>query len=109
METTQILNEIEQDAVIAFASNTTMFNAVKKYLLAYAYKHGVIHPGEPAQGNINWALQLAWDRNNKISDAELGADLRAVTRGIQVVESGFAELLQVKKPEVVKEEEPQHI
>lgn len=109
METTEILDSIERDAIEAFASNKIQFEAVKKYLLAYVYVQGVNRPGLPSQGNVNWALQLAWNRDPKVTDADLGADLRAVARGIQVVESGFAELLQIKKPEVVKEEEPQHI
>lgn len=99
MDTTEIMNELEQDKIIAFCQDKVMFESVKKYLLVYLYQHGTSAPGVQIKGNINWALQLAWDRNGaQRSDEELGADLRAVTRGISIVESGFKELTEVSKP-----------
>lgn len=105
METTEILNEIEMENVMKFAENKVMFESVKKYILAYLYQHGVTRPGEKVQGNVNWALQLAWGRDASVTDEVLGADLRAIARGIQVIESGFKELSEIKQPEVVKDEE----
>lgn len=99
MDTTEILNQIETEKLIAFKEDKIMFEAVKKYLLAYLYDQGVIRPDKSPKSNINWALQLAWDRNGvPRSDQELGQDLRAVTRGIQIIESGFIEMEQISKP-----------
>jgi hypothetical protein len=92
----EIYNEIEQDKIIAFTEDKVMFEAVKKYLLVYLTQ-GIGEAGKPFLGNRNFALQLAWDRNYPRSNEELGADLRAVTRGIQVIESGFKELAEIKR------------
>ena len=96
-----------------------MSQAVKKYLLAHLYQNGVIVPGKPHNPMINWACNAAFgaisppgDGYGRINtnyapktDAELGADLRATAKGIQIIESGFKELSEIKKPEVLKEEE----
>lgn len=118
--TEQIMNDIEKDKLIAFNEDRIMFEAVKKYLLVYLAQ-GVATPGKPLVGNVNYALQLAWDRQGGVmsdagkvvaftprTDAELGADLRALARGVNIIESGFRELADMKRPEVVdvKNENP---
>lgn len=104
----EILNDIEKTKISAFCEDTVLFNAVKKYVLAVAYKHGVVSPGVEHKGNINFALRLAWgatDGNGvPRSDEELGQSLRALTSAVQLVESGFAELSEFKKVESVQEE-----
>jgi hypothetical protein len=41
---------------------------------------------------------LAWNRKSlPRSDAELGADLRAIVRGTEAVDSGFTELKSIKQ------------
>ena len=103
----QILNDIETDKVIALAQDQVAFNAVKKYILAVAYKHGVTEAGQEYRGTLNFALNLAWPATqpNGIprSDEELGQNLRALTYAVQLVESGFREISELRKPEVVKE------
>lgn len=99
----QILTEIEREKVIAFAADPIAFNAVKKYVLAVAYKQGVIEKGVDYIGNINYALNLAWkasDGKAIISDEELGQSLRALTAATSLVESGFKELSELRKEEV---------
>ncbi len=92
----EILNDIEADKIIGFCQDRILFEAVKKYVLFYLYQH-IAKPGEKFKGNSNYALQLAWDRTFPRTNEELGADLRALARGIQAVESGFIELESIKK------------
>lgn len=108
MDSTDILNEIEKDKIIAFTEDKIMFEAVRKHLLSGLYNTGVIQPGKPADARTNWAFQLVWDRSPQSmprSNEELGADLRAMTRGIQLVEGAWEELTKFKKDELPQEEE----
>lgn len=104
----EILNDIEKDKVSAFAEDPILFQAVKKYVLAVAYKHGIVDKGVEHKGGLNFALNLAWGatQQNGIprSDEELGQNLRALTYAVQLVESGFKELGEFKKVEELKEE-----
>lgn len=104
----EILSEIEKDRIIAFAQDPIAFNAVKKYVLAVAYKQGVVEKGGEHRATINFALNLAWPATNPQgmprTDEELGQNLRALTYAVQLVESGFKELSEMQKPEVVEAE-----
>jgi hypothetical protein len=104
----EILSEIERDKVIAFAQDKVLFQAVKKYVLAVAYKQGVIEKGGEHRGTVNFALNLAWPATQPNgmprTDEELGQNLRAMTYAIQLVESGFRELAEMQKPSELKEE-----
>jgi len=103
----QILTEIEKEKIIAFCSDQVLFNAVKKYVLAVAYEHGVPTKGKEHKGNLNFALRLAWmatDGRAVINDQDLGQNLRALTSAVQLVESGFEELSQLTKQEPIKSE-----
>ena len=104
----EILSEIEKDRIIAFAQDPIAFNAVKKYVLAVAYKQGVVEKGGEHRATINFALNLAWPATNPQgmprTDEELGQNLRAMTYAVQLIESGFKELSEMQKPEVVEAE-----
>ena len=104
----EILTEIERDKVIALAQDTIAFNAVKKYILAVVYEHGVVKKGVEHRGTINFALNLAWGATNPQgmprTDEELGQNLRAMTYAVQLLESGFKEMGEMRKPEVVEAE-----
>jgi hypothetical protein len=104
----EILSEIERDKVINFAQDKMLFQAVKKYVLAVAYKQGVIEKGGEHRGTVNFALNLAWPATQPNgmprTDEELGQNLRAMTYAIQLVESGFKELAEMQKPSELKEE-----
>ena len=104
----QILNDIETDKVMKIAEDKVAFNAMKKYLLAVVYKHGVAQKGEDFNGRINFALNLAWGATQNggmpRTDEELGQNLRALTYATQLIESGFREISELKKPEVVEPE-----
>lgn len=104
----QILTDIEKDKIIAFMEDDITFNAVKKYLLAVAYKQGVVEKGREHRATVNFALNLAGGaihtQGVPRSDEELGQNLRALAYAVQLVESGFKELSEFKKPEKVEEE-----
>lgn len=99
----EILTEIEKDKVVAFAQDPLAFEAVKKYILAVAYKQGVVKSGEEHKGTVNFALNLAWGATQQSgmprTDEELGQNLRALTYAVQLVESGFKELSEMRSPE----------
>lgn len=104
----EILSDIEQDRIIAFCTDPVLFHAVKKYVLAVAYKQGVIEKGAEHKGTVNFALNLAWGatQSNGLprSDEELGQNLRALTYAVQLIESGFRELSEIRRVEIIKEE-----
>ena len=104
----EILSEIERDKIIALAQDAIAFNAVKKYILAVMYKQGVVEKGQPHNARINFALNLAWPATTPNgmprSDEELGQNLRAMTYAVQLIESGFREMEEMRKPVPLEEE-----
>lgn len=104
----EILNDIERDKIITLCQDPIAFNAVKKYVLAVAYQHGVVQSGVEHIGTINFALNLAWPATNPNgmprTDEELGQNLRALTYAVQLVESGFKELSEMRKEVPLQEE-----
>ncbi len=104
----EILSEIERDKVIAFSQDALAFNAVRKYVLAVMYKQGVVEKGQPHNARVNFALNLAWPATTPNgmprTDEELGQNLRAMTYAVQLIESGFKEMEEMRKPEVVEAE-----
>ena len=103
----QILSETELEKVLQFKTDLLLFNAVKKYVLAVAYKHGVVKAGEEHIGNINYALNLVGSAIHPNgagrSDEELGQNLRALAYAVQLVESGFKEMAEMEKPVIEKD------
>lgn len=99
----EILNEIETDKVINLVKDPILFNALKKYILAVCYKQGVTEGGVEHKATVNFALNLAWGATTPggmpRTDEELGQNLRALTYAVQLVESGFKELSELRKPE----------
>jgi len=99
----EILNEIETDKIINLVKDPILFNAVRKYVLAVCYKQGVVEKGAEHKATVNFALNLAWGATTPNgmprTDEELGQNLRALTYAIQLVESGFKELSELRKPE----------
>jgi hypothetical protein len=104
----EILTTLETDKLIALNQDPVAFGAIKKYILAVCYKHGVIEKGVEHKGNVNWALRMAWGAINEggvpRSDEELGQNLRAMACAVQIVESGFKELSELKLPEKLEDE-----
>lgn len=105
----EILTDIEKEKVASFVEDKLLFEAVKKYVLAVVYKQGVIEKGVEHNPNINYALSLAWGATSSNgmprTDEELGQNLRALTTAVQLVGSGFSELLVFKKVETLEDKE----
>lgn len=96
-----MLNDLEKVKIEAFCKDTEMFEAVKKVLLASLYSHGVPN-GEP-NPLINGAFQLAsLALENPIPDEQIGAHVRAMFSGINVLENGYNKLKTIKSGEVVE-------
>ena|SRR3990167_7233376 len=104
----EILSEIERDKIVQFCADPVLSGAVKKYILAVLYKQGVVQKGQAHNARINFALNLAWPATTPNgmprTDEELGQNLRALTYGVQLIESGFREMEEMRKPEVGVEE-----
>lgn len=105
----EVLTDIEREKVAVFAEDKFLFEAVKKYVLAVAYKQGVVEAGGAHNARVNFALNLAWGATTPNgmprSDEELGQNLRALTYAVQLLESGFKELAEMRKPEVASEDD----
>jgi hypothetical protein len=103
LETTEILDEIERDKVIAFYQDTTMREAVRKILLWGIYNSGTLVPGQGANPKQNFLLSIA--ENTTLDDAKMGQELRAAWWGIAQIENSFGKMAEIKRPEEVKAEE----
>lgn len=93
----EYLNELEQQAIVRFNSDTIMSNAVKKVLLDVIYNQGILSKGEKPNVLKNFALMKVSQR--EVNNEELGADLRAIWEGCNLLENGFNQLAQIKMPE----------
>lgn len=96
----EILSELEKEKIIAFCEDKLMFEAVKKQVLAVAIQ-GTFEKNIPFVSNRNYALNLAWGACDGTgmprTDEELGQDLRALTKAVQLVGSGFKGLTDMKE------------
>lgn len=106
---TEIMTDIERSKLEVLAKDKVMLEAAKKFILAVAYKHGVIERGSEHVPTRNWAMNLAWGATNQNgmprTDEELGQNLRAMTYAVQLVGSGFQEIAELDVPEVEKSED----
>jgi len=80
------LNEIEKAEVQKFIDNPTLYQAVKKVLLAEVYYNGTLHPGEVPVTTKNFALGKAFD--SKANNEEIGQHFRGVVDAISLLENG---------------------
>lgn len=91
--TETFLNSIEQAELNKFADNKTMFEAVKKVLLAGVYFNGTLRPGEDANPQFNFAVNLGDEQR---TNEQIGAENRAQAQGIRTVITGFKEIESYK-------------
>jgi hypothetical protein len=100
----KVLSEAERTKLERLSEDTTTLSAIKKVLLFGIYYNGTLIKGEEPDATINFALGLSF--NKTATNEQIGADLRACTEGIRLVESGFKQLESFKKiiePETSKE------
>lgn len=104
---TEFLTDQEKVKVLQFNEDEVMKEAVRKVMLKAAYTQGTLRKEMDSDPLNNAALNLAFAalRGNDISDAALGADLRGLASGINLLESGFAELDKVERPDATPQPE----
>lgn len=90
----EYLNEQEKEKIARFMEDTVLVNALKKVLLEPIYRQGTIQPGEDPEPLKNGALALAFDR--KVTNEELGADVKSFAQGVHHLETAFDKLATVK-------------
>lgn len=89
------LSDIERQKIQSFINDETMFEAVRKVLLAGIYFNGTLMKDEVANPANNFALQMPFQADVQgiiLSDEQIGADVRAQVKGIRLLEGGFLEL-----------------
>lgn len=94
----EYLTELEIAKVEAFVADKVMYDAVYKVLLQSLYTHGVIVKGEKVSNpQHNFALSIAsLAMQNPIPDAEIGAQVRAVFAGVNVLKNALDDLKKIK-------------
>jgi len=102
----EFLNDLEIAKIETFCKDKDMFDAVKKVLFAVIYEDGVVKKGKKLNQR-NGAFSLianAYSEGNNISDAELGAQLRAKFEGVHCVLDGFDKLKNIKSTQTTVDE-----
>ena len=97
----EYLTDIEIAKVEQFCADEVMFEAVRKVMLAVVYYSGALKKGEKLEPR-NQAFDLlsnAYQRGVEVSNEELGAELRGLFSGVDVVEQGFGQLKTIKTEE----------
>ena len=89
------LSDVEKSALQAVADNALVVNALKKVILADVYFKGTLRAGIAPDATRNSAFALAFAKPDA-SNESLGADVRAQSEGVRLVESGFSRLDKFK-------------
>ena len=98
-----VLTDSEQLLVEQFYNNETMRETIKKILLFVLYNNGTVQKGKESDSLRNAAFGLiANDMDGKLTNEQIGADLRALWEGIKLVENAF-NAMSVYKIEEQKE------
>lgn len=94
----EFLTDKERDKIIKFNQDTELVEAVKKVMLKALYTQGTLRQGVTPNPLNNAALATAFADINgsRISNEQLGADLRGFAHGLNLLESGFQELAKVE-------------
>lgn len=91
------LNDLEIVKIETFCADKEMFEAVKKVLLQHIYSQGVMKPGEAHNPLKNRAFALAQHAtDNPMTDEIMGQHIRGLWEGVNALESGYAELTNIK-------------
>lgn len=103
----EFLSDQEKVKIVQFNEDEVMKEAVRKVMLKVMYSQGTLRKDVPADPLNNGALGLAFQsiRGSALSDEQLGADIRGLSHGINLLEAGFQELDKVERPETDPEPE----
>ena len=97
-----VLSPVEISKIELLAQDEVMLQALKKVLLFGVYYNGTMKKGEAPNSLMNFALRI--DEHNILTDAQVGAILRAKTEGVATVEGGF-NVIESFKPFVIPKKE----
>lgn len=98
------LTDLQKSKVEAFVADKEMYSAVRQVLLANLYAHGVVE-GKDHDPLINGAYNLvALAMENPIPDEQLGAHIRGMWAGVNILKNGFDTLstIKVDKPRLIR-------
>lgn len=94
----EILDDQEKLAVQMFIDNKVQHEAVKKVLLFGLYNNGTLQKGKKADPLANFTLGLVANAAElKLTNEDLGEQLRSAWEGIQMIEIGWNGLSLYKK------------
>jgi hypothetical protein len=99
----EFLTDLEVAELQKFNDNLALSDAVKKVILAVINNRGVVKKGQSVKPTFNGALGLSAQAlsGRNITNEELGADIRAYTQAVYLLEDGFKEIAKIK----IKKEE----
>lgn len=100
------LNDLEIAKIEAFCKDEDMVEAVKKVLFYVIYEDGVVKKGKKLNQR-NGAFGLianSYAEGKNITNAELGAQLRAKFEGVHCVIDGFDKLKNIKSTQTSVDE-----
>lgn len=95
----EYLTDIEIDKIEQFCKDETLYEAVRKVMLAQVFYAGALKKGqkfEPRNQAFD-VIDKAYRAGTPIDNESLGADLRALYSGVDMVEQGFGNLKTIKK------------
>lgn len=84
--------EKKKELIRQFSANIEMREAVKEILLAGMYTNGVIKEGEKHNPLVNWALSVALNGDEAVSNEQIGARVVAIGEGLRFIESAFKKI-----------------
>lgn len=106
----EFLTDKEKDKIIKFNQDPELVEAIRKVMLKALYTQGTLRKGVKSNPLNNAALGVVFHTINGsvISDEQLGADLRGLAHGLNLLESGFQELAKIEKdvPREIVDENP---
>lgn len=94
----EYLTDLEIAKIESFCADKDMYEAVHKVMLATTYYAGTLRKGETLEPR-NQAFDLiakAAANGEKITNEQLGEELRGLFFGVDTVEQGFARLKEIK-------------
>lgn len=91
----KILSETEKTALKSFWNNRNMREALRKVLFMGIRENGVMRPGETFEPRLNIALALVGQREDSVTNEELGADIRAFFQGMKALENAFSRIEEI--------------
>lgn len=106
MDINQLLTDLEKAKLAGVAKDKVLLEAIRKVVLADLYSNGTLKKGLDADPLRNGALSLvAQPQSAMLSDAEVGADLRAFWQGLRALENGLKKLEDFKEEDNKESEE----